>query len=331
MPGVTDAQIEAARSVDLLSYLQAHEPGNIRKSGVGEYCLVEHDSLKISHGKWFWFSRGFGSNNALDFLMQVRGQSFPDAVNTLADDRTPYTARAASASPVRAATAPAEKEKKLFALPLPNRNYHRAIAYLMGRGIDRAVIDECIQARNFYESAKRHDCLFVGRDTEGKARFACKRGISGDYKKDVSGSDKRYSFSMPARGESHAVNVFESPVDALSFATMERSPMCGCFDWRKEHYLSLGGVSSRALIQFLTDRPEINDVRLRLDNDAAGIAAMARIAEELKSNPKYSGLRLMSEPSPIGKDWNDLIRHIHAQNKAEKAQSRPSKEAAATL
>jgi len=39
----------------------------------------------------------------------------------------------------------------------------------------------------------------------------------------------------------------------------------------------------------------------------------------------------MSEPSPIGKDWNDLIQHIHAQNKAEKTQGRPGKEAAATL
>ena len=325
MPGVTDAQIEAARSVDLLTYLQAHEPGSIRKSGAGEYCLAEHDSLKISHGKWFWFSRGFGSNNALDFLVQVRGQSFPDAVNILADGR------ASPVSPSRPRTLPEKRDDKLFALPLPNRNYHRAIAYLMGRGIDRAVIDECIQAKTFYESAKRHDCVFVGRDKEGKARFACKRGISGDYKKDVSGSDKCYSFSMPARVESSAVNVFESPVDALSFATMERSPMDGCFDWRKEHYLSLGGVSSRALMQFLTDRPEINDVRLRLDNDAAGIAAMARITEELKSNPKYSGLRLMSEPSPIGKDWNDLIQHIKAQSKAEKTQSRPGKEAAATL
>jgi len=201
----------------------------------------------------------------------------------------------------------------------------------LGRGIDRAVIDECIRAKTLYESAKRHDCVFVGRDRSGKARFACKRGISGDYKKDVSGSDKRYSFSVPARGDSSVVNVFEGPVDALSFATMERSPMCGGFDWRKEHYLSLGGESSRALIQFLTDRPEINDVRLRLDNDEAGIAAMARITAELKENPAFAGIRLMSEPSPIGKDWNDLIQHIKAQSKAEKTQGRPGKEAAATL
>jgi len=327
MPGVTDAQIEAARSVDLLSYLQAHEPGSIRKSRTGEYYLAEHDSLKISHGKWFWFSRGFGSNNALDFLVQVRGQSFPDAVNTLADGR----AAPPSPSILKPRPLPEKQVDKLFALPLPNRNYHRAIAYLMGRGIDRAVIDECIQAKTLYESAKRHDCVFVGRDKKGKARFACKRGISGDYKKDVSGSDKRYSFSVPARGDSPVVNVFESPVDALSFATMERSPMDGCFDWRKEHYLSLGGVSSRAIIQFLTDRPEINDVRLRLDNDEAGIAAMARITAELKENPAFAGIRLMSEPSPIGKDWNDLIQHIKAQSKAEKTQGRPGKEAAATL
>jgi hypothetical protein len=183
MPGVTDEQIAAARSVDLLTYLQDHEPGSVRKSGPGEYCLVEHDSLKISHGKWFWFSRGFGSNNALDFLVQVRGQSFTDAVNILADNR------AAPPPPSRPSPLPEKKDDKLFALPIPNLNYHRAIAYLMGRGIDRAVIDECIRQKTFYESAKRHDCVFVGRDTAGKARFACKRGINGDYKKDVAGID----------------------------------------------------------------------------------------------------------------------------------------------
>lgn len=325
MPGVTDEQIAAARSVDLLTYLQSHEPGSFKKSGLGEYYLLEHDSLKISHGKWFWFSRGFGSNNALDFLVQVRGQSFPDAVNILADDR------AAPPPPSRPRPLPEKQDDKLFALPIPNRNYHRAIAYLMRRGIDRAVIDECIRAKTLYESAKRHDCVFVGRDKADKARFACKRGISGDYKKDVSGSDKRYSFSMPARGESHAVNVFESPIDALSFASYEKSNWGGGNEWRNQHYLSLGGVSSRALIQYLTDRPEVRDVRLRLDNDEAGIKAMARITAELKENPAFEGIRLMSGPSPIGKDWNDLIQHIKAQSRAEKTQGRPGKEAATTI
>lgn len=64
---LTGKQVEQARQSDLLSYLQNYEPDSIKKTAPGEYCLVDHDSLKISNGKWFWFSRGFGSNNALDF------------------------------------------------------------------------------------------------------------------------------------------------------------------------------------------------------------------------------------------------------------------------
>jgi len=51
MPRLSDEQILRARSIDLLSYLQAHEPGSVRKNHSGEYYLAEHDSLKISNGK----------------------------------------------------------------------------------------------------------------------------------------------------------------------------------------------------------------------------------------------------------------------------------------
>jgi hypothetical protein len=78
MPGLSDEQIAAARSVDLLSYLERYEPRSLIKSGPDEYCLAEHDSLKISNGMWFWHSRGIGSNNALDFTrLQGRGNFIP--------------------------------------------------------------------------------------------------------------------------------------------------------------------------------------------------------------------------------------------------------------
>ena len=330
MAGVNKEQIEAARAVDLLTYLQTHEPGSIKKDGA-EYCLREHDSLKISNGKWYWFSRGFGSNNALDFLVQVRGLNFTEAVRTIAGDGD---------SPAYSYTPPKplpEKPKKPFKLPEPNFNNFRAIAYLMNRGINRLVIDLCIEAGTLYESKQRANCVFVGKDGD-KPKFACVRGTFGSFKMDIESSDKRFSFLFPAKPESDSniVNVFESPIDALSFASMERenshtrppSQHTECargFTWRNEHYLSLGGVSSRALNQFLETHPDVSDIRLRLDNDDRGIAAMERIRLELSENPKY---RLMSEASPIGKDWNDLLQYVRLQDKAEKPERRPNKEAA---
>lgn len=321
MPLYDKSEIEAARSVDLLAYLQTREPGSVRRSGPHEYCLAEHDSLKISNGKWFWFSRGVGSNNALDFLVQVRGLNFTEAVRTLLDGNASYDAARW--------TPPPPKPRKPFALPEPHRDNYRAIAYLMGRGIDRPVIDLCIKAGSLYESKERHNCVFVGFDGE-KPRFACQRGTFGSFKLDVEGSDKRFSFANPAARESNAVNVFESPIDALSFASMERANWGGGSEWQVEHYLSLSGVASRALLQYLTDHPEINDVRLRLDNDAPGIEAMIRIKDELAAHPEFSGHRVMTEASPIGKDWNEMLQFLKTQERAEKLTSR-AKDAAISM
>lgn len=73
MPYVAAEAIEAARQIDLLSYLRTHEPNELVHVSGNTYCTREHDSLKISNGKWHWFSRGIGGRNALDYLVKVKG------------------------------------------------------------------------------------------------------------------------------------------------------------------------------------------------------------------------------------------------------------------
>ncbi len=306
MAAVTDEQIEKARSIDLLSYLQLNEPGNLRDCRNGEYCLEDHDSLKISNGKWFWFSRDIGSNNALDFLIEVRGMEFTSAVEKLADGII-------STLPLQKARSPPKSRnpKYLFALPTPNSNHHRAAAYLIGRGIHPDIIDLCIQNYSLYESRKYHNCVFVGFEKENP-RFACLQGTRDKFKQDVAGSDKRFSFVFPASECGKILNVFEAPIDALSFATMERE---NSYTWRQEHYLSLGGLSSKALMEYLDAHPEIVDIRLRLDNDAPGLNAMKRIRLELAENPRHCKKQIMAEPSPFGKDWNDLLMNRNKEKK----------------
>ncbi|MGF7099496.1 hypothetical protein M2141_001618 [Lachnospiraceae bacterium PH5-48] len=311
LSSLTDEQIAAARSVDLLSYLEAHEPSSVRKTAPREYCLREHDSLKISNGKWFWFSRGIGSNNALDFLVQVRGLEFKEAVGILADGRS---------APVYQQAAPLpEKPKPLLCLPMPNQNNHRLTAYLMGRGISKGVITACINQRILYESRRHHNCVFVGRNAEGKVRFACERGTSGDWKKDLDGSDKRFSFSIPARiAGNTTLNVYEAPVDLLSAAALRRSL------WSLQHHLSLGGVSARALDQYLSDHPHIRCVNLCLDNDRVGRRATARLTKHLREK----GCIVTNTPPASGKDYNAHLQNIRQE---QKQASRPHKEAAISM
>ena len=53
---VSPEDIALAKEMDLLTYLQNYEPQNLKRVARSTYCTREHDSLKISNGKWHWFS-----------------------------------------------------------------------------------------------------------------------------------------------------------------------------------------------------------------------------------------------------------------------------------
>lgn len=64
--------------------------------------------------------------------------------------------------------------------------------------------------------------MFVGQDRRGKPRYANLRGIGSDFIGDANGSDKHYSFGIPAAVQSDTLNLFESAVDLLSYGTMQK-------------------------------------------------------------------------------------------------------------
>ena len=76
MPYISPEVVAKAREMDLLTYLRNYEPNELVHFGGNTYCTREHDSLKISNGKWYWFSRGIGGYTALDYLIKVK-EAFP--------------------------------------------------------------------------------------------------------------------------------------------------------------------------------------------------------------------------------------------------------------
>lgn len=66
--------VAKAKEMDLLTYLKNYEPGQLVKLSGGEYCTKEHDSLKISNGKWCWWSRGIG-DSFLEAVEIILGQA----------------------------------------------------------------------------------------------------------------------------------------------------------------------------------------------------------------------------------------------------------------
>ena len=312
MPGVTKEQIGRAKEWDLLSYLQAYEPQELRRCGGSEYRTVTHDSLKISNGKWHWHSRGIGGRTALDYLIKVRGMGFVPAVELLCGER-------GAAAWERPEPGQKERQQKPFSLPEENRCGKAMVSYLQKRGIDADIISQCIGEKILYESRRYQNCVFVGRDPEGKARYACLRGTHGDFKMDVDGSDKRYGFCLPASDqESPFLAVAESPIDALSLATLVK--LSGG-EPRDSHYLSLGGTGSRALMQFLHDHPHVIQISLCLDNDKAGLKGIERLTQEIQNNAELSGRVKLVYPNPpkLGKDYNEfLCIHVKAARTAQR-------------
>ena len=116
--------------------------------------------------------------------------------------------------------APKEQKPKVLLLPKANRCATHVVEYLRGRGIDYDLIDFCISTERLYESYPYHNVVFVGQDRSGKPRYANLRGIGSDFIGDANGSDKHYSFGIPAANESGTLNLFESAVDLLSYGTM---------------------------------------------------------------------------------------------------------------
>lgn len=294
--------VERAKEIDLLTYLQVYEPENLVHFGGNTYCTREHDSLKISNGKWFWFSRRIGGWSALDYLVKVKGMSFTGAVQLLSGQ--------VAALPPVSAYQPKQEEPKGLQLPRACRDNQRVLSYLRGRGIDREILQFCVSTGRIYESFPYHSAVFVGHDAQGNAKYAAIRGVDSNFKGEARGSDKRFSFSLPAEKGSCTVHLFEAAIDLLSFATMAK--LAGR-DWRSTHLLSLAGVYQPgntgkntiplALSRFLMEHPEVQNIVLRLDNDEPGRLAAAGLQGVLAGQ-----YRVHTALPPQGKDYNDCLR-----------------------
>jgi len=133
---VSPELLEKIKRIDLLTYLKNYEPQELVHFSGNTYTTRTNDSLKISNGMWNWFSRGIGGKSALDYLIKVRGMSFLDAVEIIRNnlnliDNFIYH------EPIK------QKEKKLI-LPQKSKTNDKVIRYLKSRGIDQAIIQECI-------------------------------------------------------------------------------------------------------------------------------------------------------------------------------------------
>ena len=244
----TQAQIDKANAVDLEKFLRTQ--GETLVHSGKEYRWKAHDSLTVCGNKWFRHSQSKGGL-PVDFVMEFYGKSFPEAVQML-------TGEPGEAQP-EAGPAPSPA----FRLPLRNVTNANILNYLtQERKLSPSLVNFFIAAGDIYEDSSHHNVVFVGRDADGHPRYASSRGINEKFRQDAAGAEKAFGFAH--RGTDKQLLVFEAPIDLLSF--IELFPK----NWQQHNYLSLGGVSGKALRQFLSERPDVERVFLCLDADKAG-------------------------------------------------------------
>lgn len=284
----TEEQIARANQTDLVSFLNA-QGEQLVKSG-REYRWKKHDSVTISGNRWYRHSQSKGGY-PVDFVMEFYYATFPEAVKILIGEE----------GEGRQKSCPAPS--KDFRLPEKNEDNEKIMKYLTEkREIEKTLVEDWIDRGDIYEEKKHHNVIFVGRDADGIPRYAHCRGTGEiKYRGDVTGSDKSYGFSY--RGTDNQLFVFEAAIDLLSFIQLFPK------DWKKRSYLSLSGVSSVALMTFLSERPQITSVFLCLDNDQAGNEACEKLAGEISEG--YSVIRL----KPYKKDWNEILCDKNADRK----------------
>lgn len=229
--------------------------------------------------------------NAVQFVQKYYNKSYQDAVQMLLDEHI---------EPISVDIQKKQNKKKPFELPAPNKSMKQIFAYLLkARFLDRDVVKYFVDKGLIYESAKYHNCVFVGIDKDGRARHAHKHGtytLGDSFKGNVESVEAEYSFHHT--GTSNMLYVFEAPIDMLSYISLHKD------NWQQHSYVSLCSVSDRAAIQMLKDNPQINKIYLCLDNDLEGIDSDYRI----RHNLNQIGYDDVAFIRPKYKDWNEILK-----------------------
>ncbi|MFB5678095.1 DUF3991 domain-containing protein [Paenibacillus terreus] len=247
-------QIKRANSINLIEFAKSH--GYILENG-GRRALHAKQSGGLyffrDSNKFYHFSTDT-RGGPIDFVMHFMRMDFKEAVACLLETDVPQHQSVPSLP----------KHSGKLQLPDKAPNYRRVAWYLIhARGIEPEIVSRLMLEKKLYQQDKTGNCVFVGYDQERSAKYCSLRGTWPErpFKQDLPYSDKSYPFHI--YGTSRKVYVCESPIDAMSHATL--SKLDGR-DWNEDHRISLGCLSDLALERFLGHH-DITEIIFCLDND----------------------------------------------------------------
>ena len=290
----TPEQLDRAKNADIIVFLGAYMGLEFKTSGKYYKCS-QHNSLIIypDRKRFVWNSRNISGSDTIDFLRNAEGKSFPEAVEIIIGENA------------AAAYTPAPKYKaETGQLVLPEKadgKYNRIFAYLsQTRGISTGIISDFIKSKQLYQDIKGN-CVFVGFDEQGTAKFGSVRGTLTErkYRGDCKNSDKRYAFHQLGM-DTARLYIFEAPIDLLSHCTLTDMAY-GNGAYKGQTRLALCGSSDVALESFLERHQEVKVLHFRLDNDEAGRAAVEKYTSKYRERG-YEVKAVFSQSKDVNED-----------------------------
>lgn len=299
---ISKEDLAKVQELDLFTYFMNYDPDELVRKSRNVYTTKSHGSLNIkTNGLWYWWSHGIGGKSAFQYFRDVEGVPWQDAVL--------YLKRLMEQLPPKPCACAISSFPKSFSLPTRNGDDEIAKSYLINeRKIDSSIVETCIRKQLIYETLNNHAIAFVGCDAHHFPRFCCLRATDDKWKKDVYGSDKRFSFQI-RNNKSTILHVFESPIDLLSYMTIQK--LDGKEIWN-QNYLSIDGATGLgadikdgnipiALEHFLENN-NVKYINLHLDNDRAGKDTTKKIQYALDKN-----YIIFDEPPTKYKDVNEQL------------------------
>jgi len=297
---------ELVECIDIIEYAKEELGMTVVKKGK-YYSTKEHDSLMIDANRnCFWRNSNGASGSIIDFIKEFEDCNSGQAIKTALE----YLHKNGKSFSINKKEKIAVKEEPIiFTLPDSNSDIKRVYAYLIKtRKISKSVVDDIIKKDLLYQD-KMNNCVFVGKDTEGKKVFANLRGTNTEYKFaiDVPGSDYNtcWHYKKNLDKPTDILIVCESAIDAMSIMTLRKEED---YNIKKSiEYLSLSGVEKQlAVFKTLEASPQIKSVYIAFDNDEPGKKAMRELKAEI--NKLYPDITVEDRTPEVFNDWNDVLK-----------------------
>lgn len=258
----TREQMLQVYGTNLIQYakLQGFE---MKKSDRKSYHIKGYGGLYVFEKGYHHFSNSV-SGNIIDFAKEFQNLTFIQAVENILGTEAYQNEK------------PLFKTEKRGEIILPKRsdNNNKVTDYLTkSRCLEPIIVEDLIKQGKIYQATTEvkgmvfENCAFVSFNEQKQPKYCALRGLgSSSFRQDIKNSDKTYGFLI--KGTSDRVFVFESPIDAISHASISS---LNDMDYKADNRISEGCLSDKALVRFLRDNEDITEIVFCFDNDIDGI------------------------------------------------------------